>query len=94
MTRTARIPQMEQRAMSLEASAFYVGSSEGSFEKMVAEGIMPLPLNLGIRRRLWDRRALDAALDRLSGVGPSTSADEQHALEAINAHERAVRREA
>ena len=80
--------------MSLEASAFYVSSSEGSFEKMVAEGIMPPPLNLGIRRRLWDRRALDAALDRLSGVGPSASADEQHALEAINAHERAVRREA
>ena len=91
MTRRPDVPQMEQRAMSLEASAFYVGASEGSFEKMVAEGIMPPALNLGIRRRLWDRHALDASLDRLSGVGPSTSGDEQHALEALDAHERAIR---
>lgn len=63
-TRLVRAPAGLSRA---EAAA-YVGVSPVAFDVLVASGLMPLPLPLGIRRRVWNVRALDFALDKLAGI--------------------------
>ncbi len=40
---------------------------------MVAAGVLPKPLPLGRRNRVWDRAALDAALDVMSELGRERS---------------------
>jgi hypothetical protein len=37
------------------------------FDEMVAGGLMPKPITMR-RRRVWDLRALDAAIDKLGTV--------------------------
>ena len=54
--------------LSREEAARHVGVSTSSFDDLVARGIMPKPLELGIRRNVWNVRALDAALDHLAGL--------------------------
>jgi hypothetical protein len=49
-------------------STAYVGVSPVAFDALVASGLMPSPLPLGIRRRVWNIRALDFALDTLAGI--------------------------
>jgi hypothetical protein len=49
-------------------AAAYVGVSPVAFDALVASGLMPPPLPLGIRRRVWNVRALDRALDILAGI--------------------------
>ena len=49
-------------------AAAYVGVSPVAFDALVASGLMPPPLPLGIRRRVWNVRALDFALDTLAGI--------------------------
>ena len=77
------------RLLSREEAAEYVGVSATQFDKEVAAGVWPRPLDketirrvLSIReydcRRLrWDRRALDLAVDRLSGLGNASLTQEQ-----------------
>jgi hypothetical protein len=48
-------------------AAEYCELAPATFSKWVAEGKLPPPLP-GTRR--WDRRAIDAALDKLSGIAP------------------------
>ncbi|MGE0700896.1 MAG: helix-turn-helix transcriptional regulator [Hyphomicrobiaceae bacterium] len=67
------------RGLSLDEAAAYVGLSRHTFEKEVAAGRFPPALSLGTcDRHIWDRRALDAALDRLAGL-PSAGHDEPEA---------------
>ena len=54
--------------LSREDAAHYVGVSSCAFDGLVERGLMPKPLDLGIRRNVWNVRALDAALDRLAGL--------------------------
>jgi excisionase family DNA binding protein len=56
------------RLLNRKQAAAYVGVSPGTFATMVKDGSMPAPICQG-RRRLWDLRALDTAIDRLSSNG-------------------------
>jgi len=48
------------RGLSRELAAAYLGISAGTFDALVAEGLLPSPKRLK-RRRIWDRLALDRA---------------------------------
>jgi hypothetical protein len=57
---------VEPRGMTREQAAAYCGcESTAAFSDWVRRGIVPGPLP-GTRR--WDRKAIDAALDRVSGL--------------------------
>jgi predicted DNA-binding transcriptional regulator AlpA len=49
----------------VEAAA-YLGVSPGKFDEMVADGRMPPPIVID-RRKVWDIRAIDRAIDCLTG---------------------------
>jgi hypothetical protein len=55
----------EPRLMTGTEAAAYLGLTPGSFSKWVADGRAPKPLP-GTRR--WDRKAIDLALDKISGI--------------------------
>jgi hypothetical protein len=63
------------RLVDAELAAAYCGLSVGAFIKSVDEGRYPQALADG-KRRLWDIRALDAAVDRRSGLASSSRFDE------------------
>ena len=57
---------IEPRGMSKEQAAAYAGcESLSAFNDWVRRGILPRPIP-GTRK--WDRKAIDAALDRMSGL--------------------------
>ena len=58
-------PTLPPRLISRDAAAAYVGVSPNTFDKMIADGLMPNPRRLTERRLAWDVRQLDAAIDRL-----------------------------
>jgi hypothetical protein len=53
------------RCLAREEAAAYCGLSPEGFDEWVKRGIVPGPLP-GTQR--WDRRAIDLALDRASGI--------------------------
>jgi len=60
---------LEPRGLSKDAAAEYAGcSSISAFNDWVRRGIMPGPIP-GTHK--WDRKAIDAALDQLSGLQPT-----------------------
>lgn len=96
---------MQPRGLARDAAAAYIGVGTGTFDDMVAAGLMPASIPLPFRRRVWDVRKLDIALDRLGQAEePSphddnpttrmTGADECEAavLEVIRARKTALRR--
>ena len=58
-------PTLAPRLITREAAAAYVSVSPTTFDEMVKDGRMPRPKRLGGRRKAWDVRALDAAIDDL-----------------------------
>jgi len=55
--------------MSREEAAAYVGLSTSSFDSQVVAGVFPPPFRLrAVRRRLWDVRAIDAAIDERGAI--------------------------
>jgi predicted DNA-binding transcriptional regulator AlpA len=58
-------PTLAPRLIRREAAAAYVNVSPTTFDEMVRDGRMPRPKRLAGRRRAWDVRALDAAVDDL-----------------------------
>jgi predicted DNA-binding transcriptional regulator AlpA len=58
-------PTLTPRLISREAAAAYVNVSPTTFDAMVKDGTMPKPRRLSGRRKAWDVRALDAAVDNL-----------------------------
>jgi hypothetical protein len=57
---------IEPRGMSKQQAAAYAGcESLSAFSDWVRRGFMPRPIP-GTRK--WDRKAIDAALDRLTGL--------------------------
>ena len=58
-------PTLAPRLISREAAAAYVNVSPTKFDEMVRDGTMPRPKRLGGRRKAWDVRALDIAVDGL-----------------------------
>jgi hypothetical protein len=55
------------RLLSLPLAAAYVGISEGLFRRGVEARVWPRPIRFR-RRKLWDRRMLDAKVDALSNL--------------------------
>jgi predicted DNA-binding transcriptional regulator AlpA len=58
-------PTLTPRLIGREAAAAYISVSPGLFDRMVEDGTMPRPRLLGGRRKGWDVRELDVAVDRL-----------------------------
>jgi|SRR5665213_1892769 len=63
----------EPRLMTGAEAAAYLGLTPTSFAKWVADGRAPKPLP-GTRR--WDCKAIDLALDKVSGIPPSPPSKE------------------
>jgi predicted DNA-binding transcriptional regulator AlpA len=59
-------PTLAPRLICREAAAAYVNVSPTTFDAMVKDGTMPKPRRLSGRRKAWDVRALDAAVDDLA----------------------------
>jgi predicted DNA-binding transcriptional regulator AlpA len=71
--RGAALPHsLAPRGLSREQAAAYVGVSTGTFDRMVADGLMPKPMSI-YSRKVWDRNRIDAAMDNLSGGGEADS---------------------
>jgi predicted DNA-binding transcriptional regulator AlpA len=58
-------PTLAPRLIRRAAAAAYVSVSPAKFDEMVRDGSMPKPKRLSGRRKAWDVRALDAAIDDL-----------------------------
>jgi hypothetical protein len=58
------------RGLSKERAAAYLDMKPSGFDRLVREGIIPGPIP-GTRR--WDKRAIDAALDKRSGLAATLS---------------------
>ena len=84
-------PGLPPRCLSVTEAAAYLGMGNLLFEKLVRKGVLPQGLQL-MGWKVWDRVALDLAVDRLSGLlsgeslgrtnAPSPAA--QSILEAID----------
>ena len=77
-------PGLTPRCLSVEQAAAYLGIGEDLFRWLVSEGVFPS--GLAFRgRRVWDRMALDLAVDRLSGLrpGPPERTPQGEIMEAI-----------
>ncbi len=79
---------IQPRLLDLELAAAYVGLSPATFLTAVKERSYPAAISDG-RRKMWDRRALDAAVDRRSGLASTFRRDESHdaIMRAIDAAE-------
>ena len=55
---------IEPRGLNRDQAASYVGVGTSKFDEMVADGRMPGPKEID-RRKVWDRRGLDAAFENL-----------------------------
>jgi hypothetical protein len=64
-----------QRCLSQRQAATYVGVGEDVFTGLVNDGVLPNGLKFR-GRRVWDRVALDRALDRLSGFSAIDNGDD------------------
>ena len=73
---TALPPSLAPRLISREAAAAYICVSPNTFDEMVKNGQMPGARLLGARRRAWDVRQLDIAIDQLPSDGNNTHVDE------------------
>ncbi|MBB2832387.1 UNVERIFIED_ORG: hypothetical protein GGD51_002516 [Rhizobium esperanzae] len=63
---------LERRLMGRKAAAVYCDIAESTFSLWVATHKMP-PAIPGTRK--WDRRAIDAKLDEISGLTPEDQED-------------------
>jgi predicted DNA-binding transcriptional regulator AlpA len=69
-------PNLAPRLVGREAAAAYVDVSPNMFDRMVEDGWMPRPKRLGDRRRAWDVRELDRAVDQLPVEASGGQGDE------------------
>lgn len=61
--------RIRPRLLSREEASAYVGLSPNAFEREVAAGTFPAPVQLAqVRRRLWDIKAIDASIDHAMGI--------------------------
>jgi predicted DNA-binding transcriptional regulator AlpA len=67
---------LSPRLITREAAAAYVCVSPNTFDQMVRSGSMPRARMLGSRRRAWDVRELDLAIDLLPSDGNEFGTDE------------------
>ena len=66
MARQPALPStLPPRLVGRSAAAAYLSISPTTFDILVKEGTMPRPKRLGERRKAWDVRELDIAVDNL-----------------------------
>ena len=76
---------MPARCVPIEDACKYVGCKNvDQFRREVRLGKWPGPIEIKSRPLRWDIRALDAALDKMSGVAEQS--DELEALKAIDGY--------
>ncbi len=75
MTTPTLPPNIPKRGLSYPEAAEYLGVSEDSLRDAIARGLITGPRTWGQRRMVFDRRRLDADLDRLYGVERSPQDD-------------------
>lgn len=76
MAHSSARASLEPRGLVREQAAEYCGLTPRGLDSWIKRGVVPGPI-AGTHR--WDRKALDAALDRLSGLAsplPLTPEDE------------------
>lgn len=71
---------MSPRCLNKAAAAEYCGCTPEAFEKRIQRGLLPRAMP---GTRSWDTKALDAALDKLSGIAPSIAVDGDDADTAL-----------
>lgn len=71
------------RLIGRKEAAAYCGIAESTFSMWVANLKMPQPI-AGTRK--WDKRAIDARLDELSGLNPDESKDPYEKWMRENGH--------
>lgn len=77
MPRQTALPSsLKPRLITREAAAAYICVSANVFDQMVRAGTMPRPKILSERRKAWDVRELDTAIDLLPSDGNDLSLDE------------------
>lgn len=93
----ANIPK---RLLDEREAAEYCHVSPPSLWKLVENGLLPPPVRLSngkgvvLSRTLWDRKAIDLALDLLSGIGEPSSRSNSKIREAIDGRRAKVRNSA
>ena len=71
-----KLPHWPQ-GLNQQQAAAYLGVSTGTFAKELRAGVWPAPIQIAERRRkVWNRKALDAAFDRLCGLSAGTADEE------------------
>jgi hypothetical protein len=60
------------RLLTRKAAAAYVGVSAPTFAKWVLAGILPPSVSV---TKMWDRKAIDDRLDKISGLETSAASD-------------------
>ena len=58
---------IEPRCLDTKQAAAYMGISIRTFRRLEAEGDLPRPLLISKRKKLWDKRELDAMIDEMKG---------------------------
>ena len=66
MAKSPKLPSnIPPRGLTICQAAEYWGCSHNTFKKLVRNGVVPAPIRLEIGRNIYDRLALDAAMDAL-----------------------------
>lgn len=71
----SKLTRIEPRLLTKEQAAAYCGYCANAFGRHVSEGNLP-PAIPGTHR--WDRKALDAAIDKLSGLEATMPSDDPY----------------
>ena len=71
-----KLTPITPRCLNRESAAEYCGCSPSAFDDWVRRGIVPGPLR-GTKQ--WDRKAIDVALDKMSGLETETTSTDPHA---------------
>ena len=61
-------PNIAPRGLTMRQAAAYWGVSYNTFRKLVREGYAPAPVDIGLGRMIFDRVAMDRAMDAASAV--------------------------
>jgi predicted DNA-binding transcriptional regulator AlpA len=78
MTKQSALPPtLPPRLVGRSVAAAYLSISPTTFDVLVEEGLLPRAKRLGGRRKAWDIKALDAAIDQLPDDGEQVLADDQ-----------------
>jgi predicted site-specific integrase-resolvase len=59
------LPTVEPRGLTMRQAAAFWGVSYNTFRKLVREGLVPPPIDLGLGRQIFDREQHERAFDAM-----------------------------